>query len=127
MIETVARQPWVLHHRVGFVPSLADPIDPITFVHKITAPVYLACQWTDEQTGGDCADLASHFTATRRKWFTFTNGVHFDSLDPATFTRMYDFLELFVAHRDPRIPAAFTALGSRRPIQHLTTLESNPR
>ena len=94
-----------------FVPSLADPIDPITFVDKITAPVYLACQWTDEQTGGDCADLASRFTGARRKWFTFTNGFHFDSLDPATFTRMYDFLELFVAQRDPRIPAGVTALA----------------
>ena len=33
------------------------------------------------------------------KWFTFTNGAHIDSLDPATFNRWYDFLELFVAHR----------------------------
>ena len=29
---------------------------PSTFVHKIHAPVFLACQWTDEQTGGHCAD-----------------------------------------------------------------------
>ena len=27
-------------------------------MHKITVPVFLACQWTDEQTGGHCADLA---------------------------------------------------------------------
>ena len=29
---------------------------PVTFVHKIEAPVFLACQWTDEQTGGHCPD-----------------------------------------------------------------------
>ena len=66
-------------------------------MHRIKAPTYLACQWTDEQTGGHCADLAQHFTGTRRKWFTFTNGTHIDSLDPATFNRWYDFLELYVA------------------------------
>jgi hypothetical protein len=63
----------------------------------------MACQWEDEQTGGHCADLASHFTGAHRKWFTFTNGAHIDSLDPATFNRWYDFLSLFVAHRPPAI------------------------
>ncbi len=32
-------------------PRVADPLAPVTFVHKIKAPTYLACQWTDEQTG----------------------------------------------------------------------------
>src|SRR6185437_10790367 len=32
-----------------FVPSVANPLAPITFVKKIHAPVYLACQFTDEQ------------------------------------------------------------------------------
>jgi uncharacterized protein len=94
-----------------YVPRVADPLSPITFVRRIKAPVYLACQWTDEQTGGHCADLAEHFTATRRKWFTFTNGVHVDSLDPATFTRLYDFLELFVARRAPRLPPGVSGLA----------------
>ena len=35
-------------------PKVADPLSPITFVHKIHVPVFLACQWTDEQTGGHC-------------------------------------------------------------------------
>ncbi len=86
-----------------YVPSVADPIDPITFVNRITVPTYLACQWTDEQTGGHCPALVPHFTGTARKWFTFTNGVHTDSLDPATFTRWYDFLELFVARTAPHL------------------------
>ena len=82
-------------------PSVADPLDPVTFVHKIKVPTFMACQWEDEQTGGHCADLAQHFTGTKRKWFTFTNGAHADSLDPYTFDRLYDFLELFVAHKAP--------------------------
>jgi uncharacterized protein len=82
-------------------PVVADPLDPVTFVNKINVPVFLACQWEDEQTGGQCADLVPHFTGTDQKWFTFTNGAHIDSLDPATFDRWYDFLELYVAHRAP--------------------------
>ena len=82
-------------------PSVADPLDPVTFVHNINVPTFLACQFEDEQTGGHCADLAEHFTGTKRKWFTFTNGAHIDSLDPYTFNRLYDFLNIFVAHKAP--------------------------
>src|SRR3954454_1910131 len=82
-------------------PKVADPLSPITFVHKIDVPVFMACQWTDEQTGGHCPTLAEHMTGTRRKWFTFTNGTHVDSLDPETFNRWYDFLQLYVAHQAP--------------------------
>jgi predicted acyl esterase len=87
-----------------YVPKVADPLAPDRFVHKIDVPVFLACQWTDEQTGGHCPSLPRRFTGTQRKWFTFTNGVHPDSLDPATFVRWYDFLELYVAHRRPQLP-----------------------
>lgn len=93
-----------------YVPSVADPVSPITFVNRIRVPTYLACQWTDEQTGGHCADLAQHFTGTRRKWFTFTNGNHIDSLDPATFNRWVDFLELYVARQAPHLSATVKAL-----------------
>jgi predicted acyl esterase len=82
-------------------PRVADPLSPVTFVDKITAPVFMACQWQDEQTGGHCPTLASRFTSTSRKWFTFTNGTHVDSLDPETFNRWHDFLQLYVARRAP--------------------------
>jgi hypothetical protein len=94
-----------------YVPSVANPLNPTTFVDKIRVPVYLACQWTDEQTGGHCADLAGDFTGTRLKWFTFTNGVHVDSLDPLTAERWYDFMSLFVAHRLPALPPAARVLA----------------
>jgi len=87
-------------------PEVADPLDPITFVKKIDVPTFMACQWEDEQTGGHCPDLAQHFTGTDHKWFTFTNGAHIDSLDPATYNRLYDFLELYVAHQAPLLNSA---------------------
>ena len=92
-------------------PAVNDPLAPVTFVHKIKAPVYLACQWTDEQTGGHCADLAEDFTGTAHKWFTFTNGTHIDSLDPATFLRWYDFLELYLARQAPHLSALQASLA----------------
>ena len=81
--------------------AVADPLDPVTFVHKINVPVFMACQLEDEQTGGHCPELVRHFTGTSRKWFTFTNGAHIDAIDPETYNRWYDFLQLFVAHEAP--------------------------
>src|SRR6476660_5251222 len=95
-------------------PKVADPLSPITFVHKIHVPVFMACQWTDEQTGGHCPTLAEHMTGTSRKWFTFTNGTHVDSLDPTTFNRWYDFLQLYVAHQAPITKSA--AIHAASPV-----------
>ena len=92
-------------------PRVADPLAPVTFVHKIKAPVFLACQFTDEQTGGHCPTLAARFTGTSRKWFTFTNGTHIDSLDPLTFNRWYDFMQIYVARRAPDLPDNIKALA----------------
>jgi uncharacterized protein len=89
-----------------YKPEVADPLAPVTFVNKINVPTFMACQWTDEQTGGHCPTLAEHFTGTGRKWFTFTNGTHVDSLDPQTFNRWYDFLQLYVAKRAPILASA---------------------
>jgi uncharacterized protein len=89
-----------------FDAPLSRSLDLTTFVHRIRAPVFLACQWTDEQTGGDCPRLSSQLTGTRRHWSTFTNGTHIDSLDPATLMRWFDFLELYVARRAPLLPDA---------------------
>ena len=84
-----------------YVPEVADPVSPLTFVDKINVPTFMACQWTDEQTGGHCPTLAKRMTGTDKKWFTFTNGTHVDSLSPETFNRLYDFLQLYVAREAP--------------------------
>jgi predicted acyl esterase len=99
-----------IHRNRVFRPRVANPLSPATFVNKINVPVFMACQFEDEQTGGHCANLADRFTGTRHKWFTFTNGLHIDSLDPETFNRWFDFLELYVAGRKPQLsPAAAAA------------------
>jgi hypothetical protein len=95
-----------------YVPAVADPLSPVTFVDRIDVPTFMACQWTDEQTGGHCPTLASRFTGTDRKWFTFTNGTHIDSLDPETFNRWYDFLQLYVAKQAPNIGALALRAGA---------------
>ena len=89
-------------------PEVADPLDPVTFVHKIDVPVFMACQWQDEQTGGHCPTLAANMTGTKKKWFTFTNGPHIDSLAPDTYNRWYDFLNIYVAKQAPSQNAAVT-------------------
>jgi hypothetical protein len=99
-----------------YVRKVADPLDPISFVHKIKVPVFLACQWTDEQTGGHCADLAQHFTGTNQKWFNFTNGAHIDSLDPYTYDHWMDFLDLFVAHKSPMADVGTVETGAAAPL-----------
>jgi uncharacterized protein len=115
-----------------YVPEVADPLSPITFVDKINVPVFMACQWTDEQTGGHCPTLAKRMTGTDKKWFTFTNGTHVDSLSPETYNRLYDFLELYVAREAPitkaalvqaSAPAAFQAIFG---IQGPMTLPPDP-
>jgi predicted acyl esterase len=117
-----------------YVPSIADPLDPVTFVNKIKVPVFMACQFEDEQTGGHCPELVRHFTGTTHKWFTFTNGAHIDSLDPDTYNRWYDFLQLYVAQQAPIVNAAITraaapviyqaAMGL--PQSDLVTLPADP-
>jgi len=95
-----------------YQPEVADPLAPVTFVKNIKSPVYMACQFTDEQTGGHCPTLAEQFSGTNRKWLTFTNGTHIDSLDPETFNRWYDFLELYIAQQAPITNSAAIQAGA---------------
>src|SRR4051794_28983242 len=92
-------------------PKVADPLSPLTFVHKINVPTFMACQFEDEQTGGHCPTLAAQMTGTDKKWFTYTNGVHTDSLDPDTAQKMFDFLDLYVAQQKPAPRPVVTAGG----------------
>ena len=92
-------------------PAVADPLSPVKFVDKIDVPVFMACQWTDEQTGGHCPTLVRAMTGTNKKWFTFTNGVHTDSLDPETFNRWYDFMQIYVAKQKPELSPGVKALA----------------
>ena len=95
-----------------YKPKIADPLSPATFVDEIDVPTFMACQWTDEQTGGHCANLADRFTGTDKKWLTFTNGTHIDSLSPEVFNRWYDFLKLYVAKEAPLTGSAVVQVAA---------------
>ncbi len=41
-------------------PSVADPLDPVTFVHKIDVPTFMACQW-ERATGKQCVGSVLFF------------------------------------------------------------------
>lgn len=101
-------------------PKIADPLSPVEFVDEIDVPVFMACQWTDEQTGGHCPTLAGAMTGTRKKWFTFTNGVHTDALDPEIFNRWYDFLQIYVAKEKPEPNAG--GVGGLAPLLYQTVM-----
>jgi predicted acyl esterase len=104
-----------VHQNSHYIPSVADPVDPVTFVNKINVPVFMACQFEDEQTGGHCPDLVEHMTGTTHKWFAFTNGAHIDSLDPYTYDHWYDFLELYVAHQAPGMNSYYPVFQGSAP------------
>src|SRR5262249_49401378 len=87
-----------------YVPSVADPLSPETFVHNINVPVFLAGAWQDEQTGGYFATMLGNFTGTDRVHFTVTNGNHIESLSPAVAARWLEFLDFYVADRKPQRP-----------------------
>ena len=117
-----------------YVAEVADPLDPVTFVDRIQVPTFMVCQWQDEQTGGHCPALAGRMTGTDKKWFTFTNGTHVDSLSPEIYNHWYDFLQLYVAEQAPIQNSAVTraaapvvfqaAMGL--PQEELVTLPVDP-
>ena len=55
-----------IRHNEHYRPQVADPLAPATFVKKINVPVFMACQWQDEQTGGHCPTLARAFRNRER-------------------------------------------------------------
>ena len=91
---------------------VADPLAPNTFVDKIDVPTFLACQWTDEQTGGHCPTLADSMSENEDAYFTFTNGTHVDSLAPETFNKYFDFLKLYVAKENPLLWSPIVKAGA---------------
>jgi predicted acyl esterase len=93
-----------------YSPTLGDPLSPITFVNKINVPVFLGGAWQDEQVGPQSADMLDQFTSSPDKHFMFTNGTHVESLF-AQLQRWTEFLDFYVGHRIPHVPASFRALA----------------
>jgi len=95
----------LIYDNAYYDPTVADPVAPSTFVHRINVPVFLAGAWQDEQTGGYFPTMLDQFTGTDKLHFTMTNGLHADSLGPSIFPRWFEFLSFYVAHEIPHFPA----------------------
>jgi hypothetical protein len=90
-------------------PNGADSLAPEAFVKDITAPVFIAGAWQDEQTGGHWADMLNRFAPTTKVRAVGQNGVHTESLDPSVLAEMVEFLDFYVAQKVPTIPASVRA------------------
>lgn len=90
-------------HELKFRPRDADDRDLNHLVEQITAPVFLAGAWQDEQTGAQFGNMLDRFTQSPHARFTVYNGRHPDGYGPEIAQRWYEFLEFYVAQRVPRI------------------------
>lgn len=93
-------------------PSLFDQRSPGAWMKRIRVPTFLIGQFQDEQTGGHFAESLANLSDNRNVWITLQNGVHVDSLGPNSLTRWVEFLDLFVAHRVPRVPPSVLGLST---------------
>ncbi|MDW3214333.1 MAG: CocE/NonD family hydrolase [Ilumatobacteraceae bacterium] len=98
LAEITANQYWT--------DEVAGEISPRLFVDRITVPTFVAGAWQDEQTGGHFATMLDRFTGTEHLYATMMNGLHTESIGPAVFPRLVEFLDLYVAERTPSLAVA---------------------
>ena len=89
---------------LDFYPAAAAERSLPLLVPEIDIPVYLTGGFQDEQTGPQFAEMLGNFTSAPIKRFTLYNGRHVDGFSPLAVTRWWEFLELYVAKRLPRMP-----------------------
>jgi len=51
-----------------YIPAVADPLSPVTFVDKIKVPVYMACQWPGASPGRRASGSRSRTAPTSTRW-----------------------------------------------------------
>lgn len=95
ILETVEKNEY-------YVPAVADPLAPATFVDRIRMPVFFAGAWQDEQVGGWAANMIERFGVSNAH-FSLTNGGHAESLNSLLMGRWIEFLRLYV---DDTVPHA---------------------
>lgn len=100
-----------LFKALEFYPDDAKARSLPDLVRKIDVPVFLTGAWQDEQTGPAFTDMLDHFDSAPVKRFTLFNGRHPDGFSPLVLTRWWEFLELYVAQRVPRMPDFVRTLG----------------
>jgi uncharacterized protein len=94
-------------------PKLIDNRSTTSWIGEVDVPVFLVGQFHDEQTGGHFPEMLGKLAGNPDVWISLQNGVHPDSLGPATIARWAEFLDLFVAKRIPNVPEAVKGLSAQ--------------
>jgi predicted acyl esterase len=92
--------------------AASDALAPVSFVHDIDVPVFLAGTWQDQETGSHFATMVDDFSPDIPLKVTLMNGVHQDSLGPAVLSQWIEFLDFYVKQEIPSIPPATRAIAS---------------
>jgi predicted acyl esterase len=109
-------------------PPSAAARDLRRLVGDIEAPVFISGAFQDEQTGPQFTALLDSFTSAPVVRVNLWNGRHPDGYGPANLMRWFEFLELYVAQRVPRLNPLVRALAP--PVLahefHLRDIELEP-
>ena len=100
-------------------PSLYDQRSPAVWATHINVPVFVVGSLQDEQTGPQWTNLIPALAKDKSVFATMDNGLHIDSMGPATITRWLEFLELYVAGRtttSSAVKGAYAALKFLHPV-----------
>ncbi|TVQ94729.1 MAG: CocE/NonD family hydrolase [Deltaproteobacteria bacterium] len=92
--------------QLEFRPPNSDDRDLRQLSEPIEAAVYLSGQWQDEQTGAQFAELVHRFHSARYVRAFLANGRHPDGYAPDVVFGWFEFLELYLAERIPRLNGA---------------------
>ena len=84
-------------------PEDSDDRDLSKLIPSINRPVFLTGAWQDEQTGPRFATMLDMFSGPGKKSFLLFNGHHPDGYSAHAMSRWYEFLDLYVAKRVPRL------------------------
>ena len=120
--DTVCEEHQLLHSQLAdaiakyeahpfYSDEVAKPLDPSSFVDRITVPVFMTGQWQDEQTGPHFAALFDKFTGSPLARFTATNGVHPDGYAPQVLSEWSIFMSLYVKKEVPHTGAGINLLA----------------
>ncbi len=82
------------------------------WMREITVPTFASLQFNDEETGPYAILSAGDLLAANpRVWLNLSNGHHRDAVNPATITRLMEFLDIYVARRAPQPKLLVTLLS----------------
>jgi predicted acyl esterase len=92
-------------------PPDADARDLRELVRDIDTAVFVTGAFQDEQTGAQFGAMLDNFEDARALRIGLWNGRHPDGYSPMNLMQWFEFLELYVAERVPKVPDALRAAG----------------